>query len=389
MRSFIRLRARIAIVAITLFAGCLLSACVTVEDAETSEPQASELLTTPTVAVSETITPSQGQRDRETVIVKLEKGDYEQVAPLEAVDVIAYRSFVWLELTEEGFNELAASGVDFARPPAPTTLEFEGYRFDTRSEEPTVPAEQRAQFTPGVPSFHVVQLKGPVKGEWLDQLQERSVEFVQPHPPYGYIVSMVPEQAAAVEAFDFVRWVGPYHPAFKIGSSLKEVMEHPFPTWVHIDDGKIENVDIKIYKGDEVGESLADTVKAIEALGGELIYVSKGGAMAFAYATFRLPVAAIVSTAQLNNVLLLDYGSPEIIPEESVPIDSGVGAYFNNLIANQCDGQRRHLFRAHQAHDVVVVHKLLRIAGHLVPFDAQALFLERRNHLIHVQQRLV
>jgi len=325
MSNFMRLRTPATIVAISLFTGCLLLACTTVEDAETSEPQARELLTMPTVAVSETSTPSQGQGERETIIVRLTKADYEQVAPLEAVDVIEYRSFVWLELTEEGFNELTASGVDFERPPAPATLDFRGYQFDTRSEEPTVPAEQRAQFTPGIPSFHVVQLKGPVKGEWLDQLQDLGLELVQPHPPHAYVVRMVPEQTATVEAFDFVRWVGPYHPAFKITSLLQEVVEGPVPSGVRIDSGKIENVIVMVYKGDEAGATLADTVEAVEALGGELINRMPRiqADVPLATATFRLPVAAIVPTAQLNNVLLLDYSYPE--PVLDVEPDEGSG----------------------------------------------------------------
>lgn len=270
-----------------------------------------------------------GQGNEETVIVRLAKADYARIAPIETVHLIEYRSFVWLELTQEGFSELVESGVDFERPPAPTVLDFRGHRFDTRFEGPSVPGDQRASFAPGVPSFHVLQLRGPVKNEWHRQLKANGVELIQSHPPHAYVVRMTPEQAATVEAFDFVRWVGPYHPAFKITSILQRVMRQPVPSGVRVTDGKIENVIIMFYNGSETGPTLASTVEGVEALGGELIDVipTMGIDISLAGATFRLPVSAIVRTARLNDVFLLGYSYPEPVLEDEVSDQIVAGTY--------------------------------------------------------------
>ena len=115
---------------------------------------------------------------------------------------------------------------------------------------------------------------------------------------------MMPRQAVRIKRFEFVRSVVPYHPAFRISPYLFEC------------SGLIENVGVTIYDDGQVSGTVERTVKAIEALGGTLIERDRASASRpEAHATFALPDSAVISVAQLANVLWLEHQLSEVILE--------------------------------------------------------------------------
>lgn len=245
--------------------------------------------------------PRGGPDNQETVIVRVRTRDYEQIAPLDAVHAIDYGSFVWLELAPSQFAELQASGVRYVLPPRPTVLQFQEYRFDTRFEEPMVPQELHADITNGKPQLYVLQHVGPPKDEWRNALEASDVEFIRPHPPNAYTVRMTPEQAAAAAAQDFVRWVGPYHPAFKLHPNLAEAASGG-------GDNGTKEVWITIYDDGQSEGTVEQTIQALQELGGELVDRKEriSASAPVQAAVFRLPVSALVDAARLEAVVGID-----------------------------------------------------------------------------------
>lgn len=264
----------------------------------TGEPAAAAL--DPDTPAPSTLPPG-GSDNQETVIVRLRAEDYEPLAPVEAVHAIDYGSFVWLELAPAQFAELKVSGVRYVRPPRPTVLQFQEYRFDTRFEEPAVPPDLRADITSGRPQLYVLQYVGPPKDEWRSTLEASGVEFIRSHPPSAYMVRMTPEQAEAAAAQEFVRWVGPHHPAFKLTPDLAEAARGGG------DDGTKE-VWIDIYDDGQPEGTVDQTIQALRELGGELVDRRVGIPVSapLEAARFRLPVPALLDAARLEAVVGID-----------------------------------------------------------------------------------
>jgi hypothetical protein len=108
-----------------------------------------------------------------------------------------------------------------------TSLLFaNGLRFDPIAEgEPEIPAALRATALreDEVGTF-IVQLRGPVREGQREDIAGAGGALFAYLPNYAFVVRMGAERKASVEALPFVRWVGSYHPAYKI-SAQREMSE--------------------------------------------------------------------------------------------------------------------------------------------------------------------
>lgn len=244
------------------------------------------------------------------VLVSLSQEAYEQVVHIPAVYTVDHGSLVWLELTPSNFVKLYTTGVAFTPEVKGILLRRSGYKFDPVTEdEPSFPPELTADYTAGVPSFHIVQVFGPPKDGWSEAIRDQGGEIVKGLYGYSYLVWMTPEQAARVDRLDFVRWVGPYHPAYRVAMAVL------LDAAAGYGEVGIKNVAIAIYDA-EVGGTAEGTIEAIEAMGGEL--VNRYESSPFVKTEFVLPGSALTPTAQLNNVERMSYSFPELTPEDEM-----------------------------------------------------------------------
>jgi hypothetical protein len=246
------------------------------------------------------------------IIVSLSTKAYRHVADIEHLHKTEYSGVVWLELTPSNLEKLRASGVEFEIRNA-AMLRFREYHFDPLVSEPSLPVKLTANYKAGVPALYLVQLYGPPKDEWLEDLEARGVESLGYFASEAHRMRMTPRQAARIERLEFIRWVGPYHPAYRVSPYLWEyagTIESEM-----IESEMIENVSMMIYDDGQVGGTVDRTIREIEALGGKLIDQSRSNVDATAYATFVLPASAITSTATLNDLLWLEYSLSEMILE--------------------------------------------------------------------------
>jgi hypothetical protein len=241
------------------------------------------------------------------IVVSLSKKAYERVADIENLHMDRYDADVWLELSPSHMEELWASGVKFEIRKA-AILRFGAYHFDPLVGEPSLPAELTANYRPWTRALYLVQFFGRSKDEWFAELEKSGVEMLHYVQANTYQARMTPWQAARIERLGFIRWVGPYHPAYRVSPYLWEYVGT-------VESGMIENVSMMIYDDGRAGGTVDSAIREIEALGGELIDQSRSGPDPLAYVTFALPASAITPTATLNDLIWLEYSLSEVILE--------------------------------------------------------------------------
>jgi serine protease AprX len=116
---------------------------------------------------------------------------------------------------------LTTFGLAAMADPGPTTpedtfkLTLGGRTFDPVDEEPSFEGRWGRAATQG-PDLQLVQLTGPTQDPWLDTLRARGVEPVQYIHPFTYVVWADSAAVARLAELSFVRWTGPFLPAYRV-----------------------------------------------------------------------------------------------------------------------------------------------------------------------------
>lgn len=87
-------------------------------------------------------------------------------------------------------------------------------------QSPEIPPGLSAESVKRPSDYHIVQLDGPVRSEWIDALEAEGAEVLAYVPDYALKVRMTRAETDAVAALDEVAWVGPFHPAYKLSSDV-------------------------------------------------------------------------------------------------------------------------------------------------------------------------
>ncbi|HKQ97382.1 MAG TPA: S8 family serine peptidase [Candidatus Polarisedimenticolia bacterium] len=96
------------------------------------------------------------------------------------------------------------------------------YVFRTSIGEPAVPASLKVDPTLRHDyDTYLVQFIGPLSPRWLEAIRDVGVETYDYLPDYSFIATVPHDRLNEVKRLPFVRWVGLYHPAYKISPALK------------------------------------------------------------------------------------------------------------------------------------------------------------------------
>ena len=93
--------------------------------------------------------------------------------------------------------------------------------FDPLQALPDLPA--RLSYTsaePAAASTYIVQFSGPVMPEWKQAITTSGGQLGDYIPDYAFLVHLDGTAKAIVGALPFVRWVGPYQPAYKLSPDM-------------------------------------------------------------------------------------------------------------------------------------------------------------------------
>jgi serine protease AprX len=230
--------------------------------------------------------------------------------------VIDYGSFTWTVLSPADLAELDNAGLPYQAYPGPYALTLGGQTFDPLLSPPPVIPDQQTAIDPGQPGLHLVQFHGPTKPAWLDALQAGELEIVQYIHPFTYVVWGESAALTSQANKDFVRWTGDYLPAYALQAHSRA------------SQGATSHVRILVYPK----AGVAQTIQAIEALGGSVLGASVGLDPTFDLLACLLPADQMQAAAALPGVYTL----------QSVPTDGGNrGEMSNQVNADNLDSSNR------------------------------------------------
>ena len=230
---------------------------------------------------------------------------------------------------------LATSAAPAANPTPPQSgieIRVPNFVFDPVLDgEPKLANAER--FDGQSAGFRLVQFYGATEDAWLASLKSAGLKVLQYYPNYTYLVWGTASATQSVEAMDFVRWSGNFHPAYKMNSDLAGR------------SGTVKNVEVFFYNdGDTDG-----TVAALEALGAKInqVYAAQPD-KAFMIANAEMNASAFDAVSQLNTVLWFGYSHPEPVLDDEMSSQivagnySGAGVpstgYFSHLASLGYDG---------------------------------------------------
>ncbi|MCK5547834.1 MAG: S8 family serine peptidase, partial [Thermoplasmata archaeon] len=103
---------------------------------------------------------------------------------------------------------------------------------------------------------YVVQFAGPIKREWLEEIEEMGGRSYGYFRFYSVLVKIPASLISAVKELPFVSWVGTYHPAYKISEGLKDAEGTRFMAVLGYDDADAFELALGM---DEMGATVHST----------------------------------------------------------------------------------------------------------------------------------
>jgi hypothetical protein len=237
-----------------------------------------------------------------------ESGSVVRLAPaqaqlLQAADILRgadYATFSWLELRPSGLQRLEQAGAAYESFPHGTELSINVYRFDPLHGEPPLPPGLQGSPDDGDPNLWLVQLIGPTKDEWLTGLVAGGAVRVQYHAEHTYELWATTEQAVALAALPFVRWVGRSHPAYRLAPELAAAT------------GSVD-VSVLAYE-----PAIADVRQAIELLGGVIRLEDEPVGGLTRYLECQIDAERLVALAHAPAVVALSAGTRQPLTQDEM-----------------------------------------------------------------------
>ncbi len=156
------------------------------------------------------------------ILVDNEDIDTEFLQQESEYDILAeYDSFSLVETSEEGLNSIQEFDHAVEELNNKDLVSLQSHTFHTSEGEPEL-SETLTVDSESTQSYHIVQLIGPTKPEWREELQQIGAELHGSRQRFNYIVEMDTETREKVEELDFVNWVGDYHPAYSFDEELMD-----------------------------------------------------------------------------------------------------------------------------------------------------------------------
>jgi serine protease AprX len=182
-------------------------------------------------------------------------------------------------------------GESIALPSSTIHLKFA--RFNPLDGEPAIPSMLTAGATNTV---RLVQISGPLTSNGIASLEDAGALILGYIPDFTYIAHITAANLPAVRALDIVRWVGEFHPAYKIQAGLLEIVE--------------DDVDLNVLYFPEVARGgRPDAIEAeAQAQGGLITTYDEH----FPVLRIRIPPDGISSLAALPEVRWIDRYDPPV-----------------------------------------------------------------------------
>ena len=147
--------------------------------------------------------------------------EFRQSLPPDAID---YGSFIWMP--DQWLPKSAGQRIERFSNPFAMTVDQQKLDPKSFSTQDLSEWNQSARHTQG--DFRLVQFRGPVKREWLDQLRASGIKPVQYLHPYSYIVWAESGALNSARSIGAVRWSGEFMPSMRVPLQSRTTTEmHP------------------------------------------------------------------------------------------------------------------------------------------------------------------
>ena len=192
--------------------------------------------------------------------------------------------------------------------------------FDPLEGEPYMPPWGMWQATQGTPPTYLLQFNGPVLPAWKDTVKAAGVKLYGYVPDFAFIARMEPAILGHVQELPFVRWVGIYHPAYRVQRSLL------------VEAGQTPDRVLDLVIQTLPDADLDQLKNQVARLGGNLTNEARNRLAGYLY--MSLPADQLDGLAALDGVLwvepyiemqlLNDVASSEIIHSDSIQSNLGL-----------------------------------------------------------------
>ncbi|MEA3396340.1 MAG: S8 family serine peptidase, partial [Chloroflexota bacterium] len=209
-----------------------------------------------------------------------------------------YLAFMSILFTLSALLTLSFLPTPAATLPPPPLIRLQYATFNPLGGEPDVPAAQRPNVQTSRPATYLLQFAGPMHDDWKARVEAAGARLYGYVPDYAFIARMTPAVVERVQALPFVRWVGLYHPAYRLAPTLtQDAIRHT--QYVTLTIQTLPNADL---------DRLA---KQVQALGGD---VQRQSANDFAgYLRLTLLATHLSDLAALDEVLWVEpYFEPQL-----------------------------------------------------------------------------
>ena len=172
--------------------------------------------------------------------------------------------------------------------------------FDPLVGEPEIPAGLRLNTRADLPTTYLVQFTGPVRNEWKSAAEQSGARLYGYIPDHAFLARMNPDTVEGVQNLPFVRWIGPYHPAYRIAPTLTRIAN----------EENTESIGIAV-------QTLPDTdldavAKQVKAWGGEVQRMASNDIAG--YLQMGLPGDRLTALAHLDGVIWVEsYIEPKLL----------------------------------------------------------------------------
>jgi uncharacterized membrane protein len=136
-------------------------------------------------------------------------------------------------------------------------IKIKNARFDPLIQLPDIARGLTYTSSPG---YYLVQCQGPIRSKWHKEIQNQGASILGYIPDYTYLVKMDEEALHRVSNIPFIRWIGIYHPAYKLQTGLLEI------------EGEV-TLDVIVFKDSK--ENVVLVREELRGLDGEILYDGK------------------------------------------------------------------------------------------------------------------
>lgn len=130
------------------------------------------------------------------------------------------------------------------------SISFVNNKFDPLEESPKLRNGLTTSETGGE-NYYILQFSGPIYKEWKEKIIKEGGLFHSYIPHFAYIVQMTPEEKNEIEKLSFIRWIGLFHPEYKIHPSVYKTDERKRENKLKTAKAQFKNGKINIISTEE------------------------------------------------------------------------------------------------------------------------------------------